>query len=947
MFLFSRLTANAPQVVVTLLVFSLSAGVLGSILFYMDSAGPTVLEDFTSETYYDMEVSVTSSFYNQNQTTHQDIIEAISQQDLVNEYEWIATLSTWAHYYDEDEGHYYSGQHTYLGVEDGFFNKFPLAVETESGLPALTDDTCYMENDFLQEQGYSIGDDFTVIVETWDEETYEYNEVNHTYEIVGTFESNIFMEQIWYYYGPTEEQTTLKMITTRDGILDGLGEVGFGYWERISERVWVNLDETQILQTDTTQILDDLDDVKRRIEQDALPYGMVSQFSLRESVLQYTSWAIGLTGIAVAFSIPTIFMGILLVYYNSTLLSDERRRDVGTLKTRGASGVQAFKWIISSALLTGGIGSLGAVFVGILATYLSSSVKTFLTFSLEQLAEFTLLLQPIAVISVFAFSFGVGLLVAIPVAVKVYLMSATEAHAELERNILVEKETMGNPLVDLAVLGISAYIALPILQAMAYMGAYGMMAAPFLIMLIPIFAALIISATRLTSRPASQIKSALMARFKRIPLSVGTRVIARNVGLYKKSEALGVMFIAMVFTASVFASISADTGYQHMTELYKFQTGADITIDVKSSMSNVTTDLIENITAVDGVLAVAPVLKFGGNVRYITDDWGYLNRVNTTMTIYAVDPMSWLEAGFWLPYFTYEMYPSEALQLLVDDHTNVLASFKPIDHYTGSGWARTPVYGDDIDVYLHDPDGINHTDCTIVDVLADSEEQYSAKYLPGEPNQERFVVMNLDWIHEVLNTTHVNRFLVSIDDTNNYLDIMRAINDIAPFSFESMESPYTNINESTQSRAGQSIYGVYTLNVIFSIIYLTLGMVTVTTVRTRSLKKQYSVMRALGAESGSITSAALIDTLISLLIAAGIGGALGLGLSAFAVNIPLVYMGGTSSRLWLRLPVMIYVPYMTLMAIIGVTIMFSLIATFMVTRRVLGRNIAEEIQYME
>jgi hypothetical protein len=66
MFLFARLSARAPEVITTLLIFSLSSGVLGGILFYMDSTAPTVLKDMTSDVPIDMEVSFGPRFYTQN-----------------------------------------------------------------------------------------------------------------------------------------------------------------------------------------------------------------------------------------------------------------------------------------------------------------------------------------------------------------------------------------------------------------------------------------------------------------------------------------------------------------------------------------------------------------------------------------------------------------------------------------------------------------------------------------------------------------------------------------------------------------------------------------------------------------------------------------------------------------------------------------------------------------
>ena len=71
--------------------------------------------------------------------------------------------------------------------------------------------------------------------------------------------------------------------------------------------------------------------------------------------------------------------------------------------------------------------------------------------------------------------------------------------------------------------------------------------------------------------------------------------------MFKKSEALGTMFIAMVFTAGLFAALSATTGNTHMKHVFYFETGADIAVEVDPTLSNVTMDLIQNITAVEGV----------------------------------------------------------------------------------------------------------------------------------------------------------------------------------------------------------------------------------------------------------------------------------------------------------------------------------------------------------
>ena len=135
-----------------------------------------------------------------------------------------------------------------------------------------------------------------------------------------------------------------------------------------------------------------------------------------------------------------------------------------------------------------------------------------------------------------------------------------------------------------------------------------------------------------------------------------------------------------------------------------------------------------------------------------------------------------------------------------------------------------------------------------------------------------------------MNNTRVNKFYIDIDPGTNYTKVMNDINAIAPYSFYDIESPFTSIECVLDSRATQSIYGAYTLNVLFSLIYLTIGMVIVSVVRVRGLRKQFSVLRALGTPSSSIIIASLTETSIGILIAAAIGGTIGITLAFLLMN---------------------------------------------------------------
>ncbi|MFW9980205.1 MAG: hypothetical protein ACFFEJ_19130, partial [Candidatus Thorarchaeota archaeon] len=195
MFLFSRLMSKRPQLLATFLIFSLSAGVLGGILFYLETSSPDVLADLTQDIDVDMEISMTSSFYRQNTTDIEDI-EGLMDFEEIESVEPISVIDT---YLRDDWYYYYYTHAVYLGVENSFFESFPDAVSLNADAPTLTDTTCYMEIAFFNDGDYSIGDNYTAEVITYDE-FYDEVIVEFDYEIVGTFVSSIFMEEYYPYY---------------------------------------------------------------------------------------------------------------------------------------------------------------------------------------------------------------------------------------------------------------------------------------------------------------------------------------------------------------------------------------------------------------------------------------------------------------------------------------------------------------------------------------------------------------------------------------------------------------------------------------------------------------------------------------------------------------------------------------------------------------------------
>jgi len=949
LFLFARLSSRAPEVLVTLLIFALSSGVLGGILIYMDSTSPDVLDDMTSDLPIDMEISFSSPFYSQsNETeniTSDDIENNVAQQEFVTATEQVKFVHV-----DDYSGEDFDFRQGFLGMNFTSLERFSDAFDIEIFEREYDDNSCMIENALFLRQGLKIGDNYTINLLVYNGSGYE-DEIHKSFTIVGTFSSNTYMYQPRW---GEPEVTYLRLITTPNAIVSTFDMLGYGNYYGIQEKIWVQFDHSLIVKADSASVIDSLLNVKRRIEQENLPYALVDRFQLISAVYEFSSWSISMRAIALSFSIPSIIMGAMLIQYNARLLSDTQRKDVGTLKTRGASGWQAFNWVLSNALATGFIGSLGAIITGIASALLSGSVRELLVFDPQRIAGFEILLHPYSVIIVFMFSFAVGLIVALPSALKALLMTASEAHSHLQRDVLTAAEKMGTSTIDLIAIGLCGYLLLPLVSFLAFSSLNAFSSMTFVVVIIPVLGIFVFSFTRLLSRPTSAIKARVLGGIRRPSLLVGSRLMSRTVLMFKKSETMGTMFIAMVFTAGLFSAVSATTGNNHMKEVFMFETGADVAIEINPAFTNITMDLVANISAVEGVAHVSPMYRTTAYTQYYSANYfGSGANINRTITIFGVEPDSWIESAFWLDYFTYYDLPQNSIAQLSEsneDGINILTSFKPIYTYTiDSLGNRYPQYTNNLDLQIMTPEWSNITECTIVDLMTSrvSDRASGLTFVPGESDASDFIVADIDYIHSCMNNTRVTKFYVDLYPGANYTKVMNDIYAIAPNSFYDLESPFTSIENVLDSRAAQSMYGAYTLNVLFSLVYLTIGMVIVSIVRVRGLRKQFSVLRALGTPSSSIIFASLTETSIGIIIAAAIGGTIGITLAFLLMNVPLIHMGVSTLMLWVRLPVQLVLPMPLISTIIILAISASLFATYIVLVRTLKMNISEEIQYNE
>jgi hypothetical protein len=946
MYLLSRIKSAAPEVLVTFLIFSLSTGVVGGVILYLDSVGPDVLAEMSENVSVHMQVRFLDSFYDQNTSTVQSHKSLVLEQEYVSAAECISFIEI----DDPNASNEMYARSVVLGIEETFVSNFPGSINIPENSDILNISNCYIQRERLIDEGLRIGDNYTISVPIGNDM------VNRTFTIAGTFESSLFMGMTSY---GTPTFSSLSAVLSRDALLHAFAVLPHTIQNGLIDRIWVSFDTTQLLAEDLSSIVPLLRDIEKRLEQRILPDAAVVDFLLIGIFYEYSTWATSMRVIALAFSIPSIIMALMLIQYNSKLGAEEQRRSVGTLKTRGASSFQAIKWILSVSLFTGLIGCFGAILIAIASAILAGGVKALMLFDISKITNFIVILQPQSILLLFLFSFAAGLLVAIPSSIRAFLMSPTEAHDIIKREDTMQEGGLSNPVYQVGATCLSGFILILLMGSLNSFADFSSGSAILGVALVVFLAIFVVGLTFLLAGSLARLKSWILLRIKIPSLIVTCKLLGKTSLAYKRSEAIALVFISLVFTAGVFSSLAATSGYEHMKDLFMFDVGADVVMDARSRSDNVTLDMINEILSVEGVSHASGLMWTSAKVTCLVSWQGRHLFINESLVIFGVQPKEFSESAFLKPEFGYYGDPRVSIPILGESEEYAITNFKPIvDYNRDSSGNLYPVLSDFVGVELVGPNGKHTLNCTIINVLASApiaitKGFYSdpifagTTYMPGEDIQERFVMLDINTLQKYLNVSYVDRFYIDLSANANYTQAMRDLGNIAPSSFDKISSPYPQIDAILDSRAGESIYGEYTLNIIFSILYLTAGITLVVKAKVRGLRKNLSILRALGEQHTSITKAMLIDSIIGMALGAIAGGFVGFILTYIVLQMPLTYLGLSTQVSWERLPLVISTPLVLIISILTLAFVFSTAINYLVVRNGLELNIARDIQNAE
>jgi ABC-type lipoprotein release transport system permease subunit len=940
MFLMGRLKATAPQVVTTLLVFSLASGVLGGILFYFDSTRPAVMSEMMSGVDYDMRLTFTPGFYSQGGVAYETLLSEIRAVNGVEYAEHLSQVDTF-------RNRYWSGvtdSYSMLGVDASFLHSFGSLFEISQNALPLNGNRCYIEQASMVRLGLSIND--TLSAEMLVQSSGFFYQVSDNLTIAGWFQTSYSWPIVASPFGDSHDDTPpVKLLVQQAQLRRSFGFLGNITTSSLREAIWVKLSNTVLYQSSPEAAQSSLAGIRTSIEQRTVPYAIVSDYPAMNSVLGYAAWSSSISAIAIAFSIPSIVMGMMLVKYNDDLLEDERRQEIGNIRVRGATGWQSFDWILSRALVTGILGSVAAIGTGVLAAFFSGSVRELFVIDFRDFASFSVLVTPEAAAFVFCFSFVIGLVVSLPAAVKSLLMPPVEAHSKMRDESVLQIEEMANPTTDLLAVVVSGVLSVVFLPLLASESANAS-SVPLTVLTVIVFGAFSFSAVRFLSRFTGILKEKVMSRVRGGSNLPGFRLMARTARFHSKSEAIGVLFISMVFVSAFFSTIAATTSSDHLRNLVLFDYGAQIVVEANPNVEESNLASVNKIRNITGVADAAGILEVPLNVVYQIAGPYSTETYTKRFTIVGVESPQWASASFFLPYFTKTESAAEDLKQMATNTSLVLSSFLPILGFdVKPDYSYEPVYGDKV-MLLSGTQGVNQT-LRIIDILSVDGERDSETFLPGYPGATGFLVVNIKLLFSILGTNRISRVVVKTEPGSDHKEIMASVRSSLGPSFISIKSAFDEVDAILSTRASQSIYGIYSLNLLFSVFYLTVGMTIVTYEKNKRMSKQYSILRALGTDPGTVGFAVMIDVLIAVGFSCIAGAAVATVMVIMVIHTPLVYLSASLPLDWDVLPISIAVPWLGLAAVLAIAFLFSIISTLALTRRMLRVSIAEDIGHAE
>ncbi len=629
----------------------------------------------------------------------------------------------------------------------------------------------------------------------------------------------------------------------------------------------------------------------RRLEADinrvsVLNYNVQMLSQMDDAIEEYFAWFEGHRTEMFAYSLPVIVLGLYLGIIGIGISTSQKRREFGILKSRGASENQILLSLIIEAVILGILAGIGGLLFGIIVSKVIIATSPSSGTSLDSLNILQTRISPDSIVLTMIIAMVLMLFASLKPARRISKASLTETLHHYSKPYSEEKY---RPNLDIFVVmfSILAYIAIvfisPIIYYIQISGLLFVILILFLIISIYIWFPLspflmTFSLTRLLTRGTNKLYRFFSYSLKRFAGEMWY-VIEKNIVRNPKRVSNVCIIIALTVSFTVIITTMAATTMFGEEIRIKSEIGGDLSVNSYYTNSSIEHDL-NALEGVDDVIAVS---------------W-YEAEISTP---YWFGNLAVFDASRYDSFLNMESYyfvegeADEALNLLETGEYAIIGDEVARDNFLEKGdifriSVRGYGFGPIVNGVSKDfivaavvktLPGLQYSDVLDSSSLWGNEIFCDESAIEGLENIER------DW-----------RYLIDVKKGYNSEDVEASILEnfsASIYQLGEIRNLEEELDEHRSDFYRNPIVFSMTMNIVFMIIIITVGLGLIMSISTSERKNEIATIMARGASKKQITTLLLGEAISIMLVGIMIGTIVGL-VTGYAFNQMLLSLAFTS-----------------------------------------------------
>lgn len=313
----------------------------------------------------------------------------------------------------------------------------------------------------------------------------------------------------------------------------------------------------------------------------------------------------------IALSLPVAALGVYLSIVGVDIGIPSRRREMGVLKSRGASSGQAFSMVFVESMILGTIAGVFGFLLGLIVSRFIFTAATYLQGGTAEVASVTFSIQPQSI--ALAIVFGV-LLMAISSYRPMKKASKLTTAEALHYYVPTETETQYDPRWDFVLLFLAALSITCVIeystQGISYRGAFVVELALIVLVaigirLLPIVPFILsVSLIRLLTRGTHRIYSKFTILVKPWTKELHY-LVEKNIARNPRRASNICTLVSLTIAFGLFISITLESSISYERRLVQYDVGADIKVEGTSrgngSTISGTLDILSSLQSMNDV----------------------------------------------------------------------------------------------------------------------------------------------------------------------------------------------------------------------------------------------------------------------------------------------------------------------------------------------------------